>query len=120
MNQNSVFSFGSDVSSPPLVSYPSFSSPPPVRSPSPPPTHTFSPKSFVEVELLPLTKAPQEQEPRYNPSDPTPEEEIEKERIEALIAFYAGIYDDLSLSKQINTGLLALLVLIEWAIYSVV
>lgn len=111
MNQHSVFLFG------PSVTYPSLPSLPPVRSQSPP-VRACSPQSFVEVELLPLTKVQQEQETSSNPGDPILEEEREKERIEALIAFYAGIYDDLSLSKQINTGLLALLVLIEWAIYS--
>lgn len=111
MSQQTAFFFGPADPAPPPVTYPSLA-----RSPSPPPARACSPQSFVEVELLPLTK--QDQEQRRNPDDPTPEEEREKERIEALITFYAGIYDDLSLSKQINTGLLALLVLIEWAIYS--
>lgn len=98
--------FDTNIPAHPPVVYPSLSPPPPVRP--------CSPQSFVEVELIPLTKEDQ----GWNHSDPTPEEEREKHRIETLIAFYASIYDDLSLSKQINAGLLALLVLIEWAIYS--
>lgn len=104
-------------SSQPLVTYPSLGS---FARPSSPPRRTCSPQSFVDVELVPLSKMDRDEEQERNPGDPTPEEEREKNRIEALVAFYAGIYADLSLSKQINAGLLAFLVLIEWAIFSAV